>query len=312
MDSADTASLGAHSMDRVGLKGRGFRAALLPYLLLAPALVFLCAFTYWPLLQALLSSLSSKRRFNDVDAFAGLDNYARLFGDSDFQDAALNNLVYALGTTIPSIVLALFFALALRRSTRVNSILRSVFFFPTLVPLVAASALFLFILMPDIGLLDHYLQKFGARSVNWIGDPDIALISLMGLTVWKNAGYYMLFFLAGLQGVSQDAEEAAIIEGANRLQRLWYVILPLLAPTTAFVVVIALINSVTQVDHVIVMTQGGPNNATNLLLYYIYQQAHETYDLGKATAATVATLAVLLAISLTSLRTMERGIHYEK
>jgi sn-glycerol 3-phosphate transport system permease protein len=210
------------------------------------------------------------------------------------------------------VVIALAFALALRESTRLNAVFRAAFFFPTLVPMVAASALFIFILMPDIGLLDHYLNKLAPHAVNWLGDPRYALASLMALTVWKNAGYYMLFFLAGLQGISKDAEEAATIEGATAAQRLWYVTLPLLGPTTAFVVVIALINAITQVDHVIVMTQGGPNNATSLLLYYIYQQAHEYYDLGKATAATVVSLAVLLAISFVSLRTMERGVHYEK
>jgi sn-glycerol 3-phosphate transport system permease protein len=302
----------ARPIDRPVVGSRRRRRSLLPYLLLAPALTFLAAFTYWPLLQAMLSSLSTRRRVNDAGGFAGLDNYQRLLADTDFHSAALNNLLYAAGTVVPSIAIALAFALALRESTRLNAVFRAMFFFPTLVPMVAASALFIFILMPDIGLLDHYLDKLAPHSVNWLGDPRYALASLMALTVWKNAGYYMLFFLAGLQGISRDAEEAATIEGATVAQRLWYVTLPLLGPTTAFVVVIALINAITQVDHVIVMTQGGPNNATSLLLYYIYQQAHEYYDLGKATAATVLSLAVLLAISLTSLRTMERGVHYEK
>lgn len=284
----------------------------LPYLLLLPALIFLSLFTYLPLVQAMFASLSAKRRVNDPDSFAGLENYRRLLADTDFQAAAFNNLIYAFGTVVPSIVLALIFALLLRESTRFSAFMRSALFFPTLIPLVAASALFIFIFLPDIGLLDHYLKKFGARSVNWIGDPSIALSSLIAMTVWKNAGYYMLFFLAGLQGISKDAEEAAIIEGANLFQRIWYVILPLLGPTIAFVVVIAFINSITQVDHVIVMTQGGPNNATSLLLFYIYQQAHEYFDLGKATAATVVTLGVLLVISVLSLRGMERRIHYEK
>jgi sn-glycerol 3-phosphate transport system permease protein len=302
----------ARPIDRPVVGSRRRRRSLLPYLLLAPALTFLAAFTYWPLLQAMLSSLSTRRRVNDAGGFAGLDNYQRLLTDTDFHSAALNNLVYAAGTVVPSVVIALAFALALRESTRLNAVFRAAFFFPTLVPMVAASALFIFILMPDIGLLDHYLNKLAPHAVNWLGDPRYALASLMALTVWKNAGYYMLFFLAGLQGISRDAEEAATIEGATVAQRLWYVTLPLLGPTTAFVVVIALINAITQVDHVIVMTQGGPNNATSLLLYYIYQQAHEYYDLGKATAATVVSLAVLLGISFLSLRTMERGVHYEK
>ena len=292
-------------------KNFGSNRVLLPYLLLAPALVFLTLFTYWPFLQAVISSFSSKRRANDIGQFVGFENYYRIFTDVDFTTAAFNNLVYAIGTTGPSIAIALVLALSLRNSSRLNSLLRSVFFFPTLIPLVAASAVFIFVLVPDIGLLDYYLAKLGVRSTNWLGNPDTALASLIGLTIWKNAGYYMLFFLAGLQSIPQDAEEAALLEGANRFQVLYYVTLPLLGPTITFVVVIALIASITQVDHVIVMTQGAPNNATSLLLHYIYQQAHENYDLGKATAATVVSLSVLLAISFLSIRTMERNIHYE-
>ena len=226
----------------------------LPYLLLLPALVFLTAFTYWPFLQAIISSFSTKRTVRDVGEFAGFDNYQRIFSDSEFIAAASNNFIYALGTAAPSIVIALFLALFLRNSSKINSFLRAVFFFPTLIPLVAASAVFIFIFMPQIGLLDYYLSKLGVRSINWLGNPDTALASLMGLTIWKNAGYYMLFFLAGLQSISEESEEAAVMEGASRWQILRYVTLPLLGPTTAFVVIIALIASISQVDHVIVMT----------------------------------------------------------
>ena len=120
----------------------------------------------------------------------------------------------------PSLVIALGLALALARSTRVNSALRAAFFLPVLIPLVAAASLFLFIFLPNVGLLDYYLGRCLANPPNWLGDPDIALYSIMALTVWKNAGYYMLFFLAGLQAVPDEAYEAAYLEGATPLQRL--------------------------------------------------------------------------------------------
>ena len=281
------------------------------YLLLAPALVFLTTFTYWPMVQVLIQSTEARRTVGGEGSFVGFENYLRLVHDEDFLGALLNTAVFAAGTVLPSILLGFLFALMLRRSSAVASLYRAILFFPTLLPLVGASALFIFIFLPGIGLLDYYLAKLGVRSVNWLGDPDVALWSLVILTVWKNAGYYMLFFLAGLQGLPEDAEEAALIEGASWFQRQWLVVVPMLGPTFAFVAVIALINAVIQVDHVIVMTQGGPNNATNLLLYYIFQQAHEFFDLGKATAATVVTLALLLTLSIASLRTMERRVHYE-
>jgi sn-glycerol 3-phosphate transport system permease protein len=240
-------------------------------------------------------------------SFVGLGNYAKVLADPAFRQAALNNLIYAVGVLVPTLVLALGFALAVQRSTRFATVLRTVFFFPSLVPLVAAASLFFFIFLPGVGLLDYYLGKLGIRGPNWLGNSDIALWSVIGLTVWKNAGYYMLFYIAGLQNVPRDAVEAAMIDGANAWQRLRFVLLPALAPTTAFVTVIALIQLLTSVDHVIVLTRGGPSNATNLLLYYIFQSAHENFDYGKAAAATLISVAVLLTISFGSLRIMERG-----
>ena len=111
----------------------------------------------------------------------------------------INNLVYAVGTVPPSMALALLFALALQRSARINSVMRALLLFPSMVPLVAAASLFFFIFLPGVGLFDYYLAKLGVRGANWLGDPDVALWSLIGITIWKNAGYYMLFYLAGLQ-----------------------------------------------------------------------------------------------------------------
>ncbi len=281
---------------------------LLPLALLAPSLLFLVLFTYLPVARVLVESFYDKPHGTGAAiSFVGLGNYAKVLADPAFRQAALNNLIYAIGVLVPTLVLALAFALAVQRSTRFSAVLRTVFFFPSLVPLVAAASLFFFIFLPGIGLLDYYLAKVGIRGPNWLGDSDVALWSVIGLTVWKNAGYYMLFYIAGLQNVPRDTIEAAMIDGANAWQRLRFVILPALAPTTAFVVVIALIQLLTNVDHVIVLTRGGPSNSTNLLLYYIFQSAHENFEIGKAAAATLMSVVVLLAISLGSLRIMERG-----
>ena len=293
---------------RHAMRARRRRRAL-PYLLLAPSLLLLAGFTYWPIVRVVWDSLHDRILGQTASRFVGLGNYTSLFTDHAFQKAVINNLVYAIGTVPLSMALALLFALALQRSTRVNAILRALFLFPSMVPLVAAASLFFFIFLPGVGLFDYYLAKIGLRGVNWLGDPDIALWSLIGITIWKNAGYYMLFYLAGLQTLPGDVLEAATIDGANAWQRLRHVIVPLLAPTTAFVLVIALINVLTQVDHVIVLTKGGPSNSTKLVLYYIFEQAHENFAAGKAAAASVLSVAFLLAMSVVSLKTMERGTH---
>jgi len=280
-----------------------------PYLLLAPSLLMLAAFTYLPVIRVAWESLHEKVHGSTTTSFVGLRNYSDLFSDKAFGQSVVNNLVYALGTVPPSIALALLFALALQSSSRINSVLRAIMLAPSMIPLVAAASLFFFIFLPGVGLFDYYLGKIGVRSVNWLGDPDVALWSLIGITVWKNAGYYMLFYLAGLQTLPGEVLEAATIDGANGWQRLRHVIVPLLAPTTAFVLVIALINVLTQVDHVIVLTKGGPSNSTKLVLYYIFEQAHENFAAGKAAAASLLSVAFLLAISVVSLKTMERGAH---
>lgn len=283
------------------------RSTLLAFGLLAPSLILLTLFTYWPVVQVFWQSLHNQQKVGGPQGFVGLANFAALFADAAFRKALANNLLYAVGTVIPSLVLALGFAMALVRSSRINALFRSLFFLPVLIPLVAAASVFLFIFLPNAGLLDYHLAKLAISGPNWLGDPDIALYSIMGLTIWKNAGYYMLFFLAGLQAVPADAYEAAILDGANPWQRLRYVTLPYIKPTIGFVLVIGLINVVTQVDHVFVLTKGGPSDSTNLLLFYVYQQAVESYDAGRAAAGTLVMLALLLVISASSLRTIERS-----
>jgi sn-glycerol 3-phosphate transport system permease protein len=288
---------------------RGTRQGVAALVLLAPSALLLCAFTYWPVLQVTWQSLVVQS-FGGA-AHWGAGNYARLFADPHFARACLNNLIYAVGTILPSLVLALLFALALRDSTRITTVLRTVLVLPLLIPLVAAAALFSFIFLPGDGLLDHYLGMLGFPATNWLGDPGLALGSIVVITIWKNTGYYMLFFLAGLAALPRELIDQAKIDGARAVSRLRHVILPLLGPTFGFVLPIAILNSLTQIDHVVTMTQGGPDDATNLLLYYIYQQAEQNFDPGLAAAATVVSVAALLVLSLTSLRLLERGIHYE-
>ncbi|MFZ2004370.1 MAG: sugar ABC transporter permease, partial [Stellaceae bacterium] len=159
-------------------------------LLLGPSVVFLGLFTYGPVLRVLGESLIVGRFVGDHAL--GLGNYQRLFADPHFARAALNNFIYALGTIVPSLVLALALALALRESNRFTALLRTLVLMPLLIPLVAAAALFTFILLPGDGLLDFYLHKLGVPMINWLGDTDLALGSVIAITVWKNTGYYML------------------------------------------------------------------------------------------------------------------------
>ena len=296
---------GAATLANAGPGGSQTRTATL---LLLPSVLLLAAFTYWPLLQVIWRSLDGARP-GQPSQF-GLGNYLRMFADPHFAHAARNNALYAAGTAGPSVLLALLFALALQAGTRLDQVLRTLVVLPLLIPLVAAAALFTFILLPGSGLLDYYGGKLGWAATNWLGNPSLALPAVMAITVWKDTGYYMLFFLAGLAAVPGDLLDAARVDGATAWGRLRFITLPLLGPTFGFVVPIALLNALTQVDHVVIMTQGGPSDATNLLLYYIYQQAEQNFDPGMAAAATVVSVAALLALALISLRTAERFGHH--
>ena len=276
--------------------------------LLLPSVLLLVAFTYWPIIQVTLRSLD-QARFGQASQL-GLGNYARMFADPHFTQAALNNALYAVFTVVPSVLLALLFALALRQGTRLDAVLRTLLVLPMLIPLVAAGALFTFILLPGEGLADHYLARLGLGATNWLGDPSLALGAVIVITVWKNTGYYMLFFLAGLAAVPAELLDAARVDGAGAWNRLRHVTLPLLGPTFGFVVPVALLNALTQVDHVVTMTQGGPSDSTNLLLYYIYQQAEQNFDPGLASAATVVSVAALLALALVALRVSDQNAHH--
>ncbi|MFK4383370.1 sn-glycerol 3-phosphate transport system permease protein [Bradyrhizobium sp. USDA 223] len=212
-----------------------FKASLPAYLLLLPSLVFLALFTYGAMGRVLIDALYQRATPKAPVRFVGFENISAVLADPAFAGAVFNNLIYAFGTAVPSIALALLFALALSRTHAVNSALRAALFLPVLIPMVAASALFLFIFLPNVGLLDYYIGRLLPVLPNWLGDPDIALYAIMVITIWKNAGYYMLFFLAGLQAVPEDVMEAAHLDGAGPYRRLRHIILPELKPTFLFV-----------------------------------------------------------------------------
>ena len=277
--------------------------------MLLPSLLLLALFTYWPVLEVLRQSFLV-HPFGTSPSIS-LANYQHLFADARFLKAVTNTALYALGTVPPSLALALLLALALRDQGWLTALFRTLVVLPLLVPLVAAAALFAFIFQPGDGLLDHYLARLGLGATNWLGNPALALPSIIALTIWKNTGYYMLFFLAGLAAIPSELTDAARLEGANAWQRLRYVLLPLLGPTLGFVGVIAAVNVLVQVDHVLVMTGGGPSDSTNLLLSYIYQEAQQNLDIGAASAATILSVAALFLLAAGSVRALERGVHYE-
>lgn len=281
------------------------------YLLILPALSFLLLFTHYPAVATVWESLFSAARNGHPAQFVGLDNYLGLLDDDIFIKSLRNNLLYALITIPLAVTLALLMALAVNRQMRTTALVRTAFFIPSLLPMIAIANLWLFFYTPQLGLLNKLLALFSLPAVNWLGEPQSALYCLMAVSVWREAGFFMIFYLAALQQIDPRLGEAAAIEGASRRYFFRRVQWPLLMPTTLFVLINASMNAFRIVDQVIAMTNGGPDNSSSLLLFYIYRTAFSFWNMPAAAAMTVVLLVILAAIALLKFNLLDKRAHYQ-
>src|ERR1700716_3258918 len=281
------------------------------WLLLLPAAVLLALFTHYPAIATLWHSFRSTPRGSRASTFVGVDNYAQLFDDPIFWQSLTNNLWFAIGTIPLSIALALLMAVWVNGKIAGRGFLRLAYFTPTVLPMIAVANIWLFFYTPDYGLLDQLRGLMGLPGWNWLGDPSTVMGCLIVMVIWKEAGFFMIFYLAALQQLSPDLEEAAAIEGASRWHTFRRITFPLLMPTTLFVAINAVINSFKLVDHLVIMTKGGPSNASSLLLYYIYEVAFTFQDQAYAATLTVVLLVVLSTLALVKFGYLDRRIHYQ-
>ena len=289
---------------------RGF-GAVQAWLLLLPAVALLALFTHWPTLATFSSSLHSTPKGSRPGVWVGLENYQVMLEDPVFWKAVVNNLWFA-GATIPlSIGLALLMALWVNERIAGRAFLRMAYFTPTVLPMIAVANIWLFFYTPQYGLLEQFTAALGLGSHNWMGDPRTALACITLVAVWKEAGFFMIFYLAALQTLNPSLREAAAIEGASRWYFFRRVQWPLLMPTTLFVLVNAIINGFRMVDHVFILTRGGPDNASTLLLYHLYEVGFKFWDTGYAAAITVVLVLTLASVSLFQFFVLDRRVHYK-
>ena len=290
------------------------RRSLLPHvygwLLLLPAAALLATFTHYPTIASIWESLFQPATATRPRRFVGLDNYAAMLSDPVFHQALFNNVWFALGTIPAAIALAILMALIADSALPGRTLMRMAYFTPTILPMIAVANIWLFFYTPGIGLIDQILGSLGLPGHNWLGDPDTVMWCLIVMMIWKEAGFFMIFYLAALQSISPDLREAAAIEGASRWTYFRRITFPLLMPTTLFVLITALINSFRVVDQLFIMTKGGPDNASMLLLYYIYETAFSFFDSADAAAQTVFLLAVLIGLAIVQYVLLEKRIHY--
>lgn len=287
------------------------RTTIHAWLLVMPACVLLAMFTHVPIVHTVIDSFYSNPKPRRPARFVGFDNYTDMLADPIFWKALTNNAVYALTSVPLAVALALVMALFVNSKIRGKSFLRMAYFTPTVLPMIAVANIWLFFYNPQYGLVAAVLKPFNITGINWLGSQDTALWALIVVAIWKEAGFFMIFYLAALQQIPPDLREAAAIEGAGRWTYFWRITFPLLMPTTLFVLVNAVINAFRLVDHIFVMTGGGPDNATNVLLFQIYISGFKFFDQAQAATLSVVLLAILFAIAVSQFVLADKKVHYQ-
>lgn len=283
------------------------------YLFVLPSLVHILAFLFIPLVFSFFLSFRDWTRPSFQDApYIGLENYEFLMGDNRFWQAISNSIYYTALAVPMGMAFSLAIALVMNQKLKGVNLFRTLFFMPVVSSWVAVSIIWLTLLDPNVGIVNYVLGLFGISGPNWLGDPRSAMPSIALIAIWKGAGFNMVIWLAGLQGIPQELYEAAAIDGANRWQSFWRITLPLLAPTTFFLAVTGVIGSLQVFTPVYVLTRGGPLDSTNTAVFHIYRRAFQEFDFGYASAQSWVLFAIIFAVTVVQvgLRRRREEIQY--
>ena len=279
------------------------------YLFLLPALGGILVFILGPVVAAIALSFTKWDLLTPAK-FIGLSNYQELIQDPMFRKVMLNTLIFT-GASVPlSLILSLGLALALNQKIKGIVVFRTIYFLPVVSSMVAVSLVWRWLYNPNYGLLNYFLNLLHLPSVNWLFSTTWAMPAIILMSVWKGLGYNMVIFLAGLQGIPQMYYESAKIDGAGKFQSFKDITLPLLSPTTFFVLVISIISSFQVFDQIFVMTSGGPAHATEVIIYYIYHNAFQIFRMGYASALAFCLFIIIFALTLLQIRLSKRWVFY--
>ena len=269
---------------------------VVPYLYILPNMILFMVFMIIPVFMALYYSFMDWKGIGDP-VFTGLENYQWLFTDDTFWKSLWNTAYYTLATVPFIMVLALFLAMLLNMALPLKGVFRAAIYLPAVVSTVVVGMIFTWLFQDQVGLINYLLNLLGVESIQWANDPKFAMIMLVAATIWQRTGYNMVIYLAGLQGISQEYYEAAIVDGASNWQRFRYLTLPLLKTTHVFVMITCIIHSFRSFDLVYTMTKGGPLNSTKTMVMYIYELAFTRSQFGRASAAGVALFTIMVVLT---------------
>jgi multiple sugar transport system permease protein len=274
------------------------------YLFIAPGLLLFSVFTFGAMIFSLYLTFHHWSIIEPDKPFVGLDNYDRLIHDESFRRAAINT-VYFTGASVPcTMAIGLGIALLLNQPLRGRSIFRTIYFLPVVTPFVVVSIIWKWLYQPDYGLFNFYLLKTHLidQPLLWLSSENLAMPSVILMSVWGGIGYSMVIYLAGLQSIPEELYEAAEVDGAGAWARLRYITIPMLRPTTLFLLVIGIIGSFQVFTQIFIMTSGGPVEHTTTMVYFIYQTAFQFFDMGYASTLAYALFLMLLVFTVINLR----------
>ena len=279
-------------------------------LFVLPALIPLIIFWLYPIGRSIWLSFTDWDFMTPDYSFIGLKNYRSLLKDSRFYAALWNTVVFTAGKLIPTIAGGLGLALLLRKSFKGSGIFKFVLFSPWITPTVAISIVWTWIFREDGGIANAVLNLFGLPALKWINSSDTAMLSVIIVTVWKSLGYAMIFYLSALEKVPHEFYEASSLDGAKKVRQFFDMTLPSISPTTFFLMIITMVNSLQAYDQIQILTQGGPSGSTRTLLYMYYQLGFEEFKMGQATSVAVIMIIITVLLSLAQFVGSKRWVHY--
>ncbi len=286
---------------------KGTRQFWVPYLFILPNVLIFALFVIIPAVQGLGMAFTDQGIFTSAK-FVGLKNFINLFKDEVFLITLKNTIVYSFITVISLIVVSLLLALLLsKNNVKGESALRAIFYIPSLLSMIIVGIAWRFILGNEMGIINYVLRQLGGTGVNWLTDGKLAMLSIIVVSVWTYAGYYMLIFISGLQAIPNELYEAAIVDGAGKFYSFRKITLPLLSPTTLVVSILATINAFKAYELIITMTKGGPGYATKFIVQQVYEVAFTQDKLGYASAMSMVLMAIIGAFTLIQFRVTKNG-----
>ncbi len=285
---------------------------LTAYAFIAPALIFIFLFLIWPIIYTGVLSFADYNVFkNEIKGFT-FDHYINMAQDEELRITIWNTIIFIIGTVPLTIVFSLFLAVMLNSQIKMKGLFRTVFFMPQITSFAAAGVIFIWMLNPDAerGLVNYVLNMFGISSISWLQSKPWAMIAVMALTIWKNVGYFMIIYIAGLQEIPKSVYEAASIDGASNWQQFRHITVPLLESKTIFIIIMDLIFTFRTFEQIYVMTKGGPSLSTKVLVYYIYELAFGgSFRIGESAAAAMFLLLIVGVIVVLQNKIMKEEYH---